>query len=87
MKVSKEMLQLAEHIVDTKADEFKPDEFVDHYEEALAELLKKAGREADRQSGRQSPLTARRQYHRPAEKEHGAGEQTRKEGQGAVAGT
>jgi len=81
------MLQLAEHIVDTKADEFKPDEFVDHYEEALAELLKKS-RQGSRSPKRpQSTLTARRQYHRPAEKEHGAGEQTRKEGQGAVAGT
>ena len=46
IKVSKEMLQLAEHIVDTKAAEFNPSEFVDHYETAVVELLK------EKQSGK-----------------------------------
>ena len=40
IKVSKEMLQLAEHIVDTKAAEFDPSEFIDHYETAVVDLLK-----------------------------------------------
>jgi DNA end-binding protein Ku len=34
------MLKLAEHIIDTKAGHFEPDEFVDRYEVELVELLK-----------------------------------------------
>jgi DNA end-binding protein Ku len=40
-KVAKEMLDLAMHIVDTKAGNFKPDKFEDHYEQALKDLLKR----------------------------------------------
>jgi DNA end-binding protein Ku len=40
-KVSKDMLELAKHIVDTKAGHFKPEKFEDHYEQALRDLLKK----------------------------------------------
>jgi DNA end-binding protein Ku len=44
-KVTKDMLDLAKHIVQTKSGHFKPEKFEDHYEEALKELLakKKAG--------------------------------------------
>jgi DNA end-binding protein Ku len=34
------MLQLAEHILDTKAGDFDPSTFVDHYEEAVVDMLK-----------------------------------------------
>jgi DNA end-binding protein Ku len=40
-KVSKEMLQLAEHILKSKAGDFDPTTFVDHYEEAVVEMLKR----------------------------------------------
>ena len=40
VKIPKDMLQLAEHIVDTKASDFDPSEFVDNYEEAVVEMLK-----------------------------------------------
>jgi len=40
-KIPKDMLDLAAHIVDTKAGHFKPDEFEDRYEDALKDLLKK----------------------------------------------
>jgi DNA end-binding protein Ku len=40
-KVPKDMLDLAKHIVDTKAGHFKPAAFQDHYENALKDLLKK----------------------------------------------
>ena len=40
-KVSKDMLDLAKHIVDSKAGHFKPEKFEDHYEQALKDLLKK----------------------------------------------
>ena len=40
VKVPGEMLKLAEHIVETKAGDFDPSEFVDHYEEAVVDLLK-----------------------------------------------
>jgi DNA end-binding protein Ku len=40
-KIPKDMLELAAHIVETKAGHFAPEEFEDHYEDALKELLKK----------------------------------------------
>jgi len=39
--VPKDMLDLATHIVQTKAGHFKPDEFEDHYENALRDLIKR----------------------------------------------
>jgi len=41
IKVSGEMLKLAEHIVETKTADFDPEEFADHYERAVVDLLKK----------------------------------------------
>ena len=41
IKLAAEIRQLASHIIDTKADHFDPKKFVDHYEEALVELLRK----------------------------------------------
>jgi len=40
-KISKEMLDLALHIIKTKQGHFDPDKFTDRYEDALKELLKK----------------------------------------------
>jgi DNA end-binding protein Ku len=40
-KIPKDMLELASHIVRTKAGHFKPEKFEDHYEDALKDLLKK----------------------------------------------
>jgi DNA end-binding protein Ku len=40
-KIPKDMLELASHIVDTKAGHFDPSKFEDQYEDALKELLKK----------------------------------------------
>jgi DNA end-binding protein Ku len=39
VKVTKEMLELAKHIVETKSGDFKPEKFEDRYENALVELL------------------------------------------------
>ncbi len=39
VKVTKDMLDLANHIVTQKTAEFEPEKFEDHYEEALAELI------------------------------------------------
>jgi DNA end-binding protein Ku len=46
VKITKDMLDLAKHIVDQKSGHFKPDDFEDHYESALVDLIneKKAGR-------------------------------------------
>ena len=41
LKLSKEMLDLATHIVETKAGHFNPAQFEDRYENALIDLLKK----------------------------------------------
>ncbi len=41
VKIAPDMLKLAEHIVEQKEGEFQPDLFVDHYEQALVEILKK----------------------------------------------
>src|SRR5712672_4187646 len=40
-KITKDMLDLATHIVETKSGHFKPEKFEDHYEDALKELLRK----------------------------------------------
>ena len=39
-KIDPEMLELAQHILKTKAGKFDPDSFDDRYEEALAEMVK-----------------------------------------------
>jgi DNA end-binding protein Ku len=41
VKIDREMLKLAEHILNSKKADFDPTEFVDHYEEALVDLLRK----------------------------------------------
>jgi DNA end-binding protein Ku len=41
LKVAPDMLKLAEHILKSKATDFDPSQFVDHYEQALVEMLKK----------------------------------------------
>jgi DNA end-binding protein Ku len=41
MKISKEMLDLAKHIVATKKGHFEPDKFEDRYEAALVDLIQK----------------------------------------------
>jgi DNA end-binding protein Ku len=46
VKVTKDMLDLARHIVNQKAGRFDPEKFEDHYESALIELInqKRAGK-------------------------------------------
>ena len=39
VKVTKDMLDLARHIVTSKAADFEPEKFEDHYEQALADLI------------------------------------------------
>jgi DNA end-binding protein Ku len=41
VKVEPDMLELAQHILQSKATDFDPSQFVDRYEEAVAEMLKK----------------------------------------------
>ena len=40
VKISKDMLELAEHILDTKTEKFDPSKFEDRYESALKALIK-----------------------------------------------
>jgi DNA end-binding protein Ku len=40
-KIPKDMLELASHIVESKSGHFDPEQFEDHYEDALKDLLKK----------------------------------------------
>lgn len=40
LKIQKEMLELAKHIIETKKGEFDPSKFDDRYEAAVAELVK-----------------------------------------------
>jgi DNA end-binding protein Ku len=49
MKIAKDMLALAEHILETKAGEFEPQNFHDRYEDAVVEMLrrKQAGMPAE----------------------------------------
>ncbi len=41
VKVDPEMLKLADHIVESKKGQFDPSQFVDHYEEAVVELIRR----------------------------------------------
>ncbi len=41
LKLPKDMLDLASHIVSNKSGDFDPSHFEDHYENALVDLLKK----------------------------------------------
>jgi DNA end-binding protein Ku len=59
VKVSGEMLKLAEHIVETKSTDFNPAEFVDHYEQAVVDLLKK--KQAGVKITKQTPRLAAQQ--------------------------
>ena len=43
-RVTKDMLDLAAHIIKTKSGHFNPEKFEDHYEWALKELLRKKDR-------------------------------------------
>jgi DNA end-binding protein Ku len=56
-KVPKDMLELANHIVETKTVRFEPEKFQDHYENALIRLLKKkqAGKKVERVAGHEAP--------------------------------
>ena len=60
MKIPGEMLKLAEHILDSKTDEFDPSEFVDAYEDTVVELLKKkqAGKAVGKKAARPPVSTA-----------------------------
>ena len=46
LKVTKDMLDLAKHIVNQKSGRFEPEEFEDHHEIALVDLInqKRAGK-------------------------------------------
>ena len=57
IKVAPDMLKLAEHILETKESDFDPSEFVDHYEEAVVDMLKKkqAGIPAPREQAAPRP--------------------------------
>ncbi len=41
LKVAPDMLKLADHILKSKATDFDPSQFVDHYEQTLVEMLRK----------------------------------------------
>src|SRR5881227_2176633 len=41
VKITRDMLDLAKHIVEQKSGHFEPDQFEDHYEKALQDLLEK----------------------------------------------
>ena len=41
VKVEPDMLKLAQHILQNKATDFDPSQFIDHYEEAVVAMLKK----------------------------------------------
>jgi DNA end-binding protein Ku len=52
-KIPKDMLELASHIVETKAGHFEPEKFEDQYEHALKELIRKSGKPIERPERRE----------------------------------
>jgi DNA end-binding protein Ku len=81
-RIPKDMLDLASHIVESKAGRFEPERFEDQYEDALKELLKK------KQSGQKIETPREREpskvvnlmdaLRRSVETERGAGGERRK---------
>ena len=57
MKVTRDMLDLAKHIVEKKSGAFEPDKFEDHYESALIDLINKK-RSGVRPTAKAAPKTA-----------------------------
>jgi DNA end-binding protein Ku len=55
VKVAPDMLKLADHILKSKATDFDPSQFVDHYELALLEMLKKKQAGIAVSRGREAP--------------------------------
>ena len=55
VKITKDMLELAKHIVESKAGHFKPAKFEDHYEAALQDLLRKSRRASRLRRRRKAP--------------------------------
>ncbi len=63
VKVTKDMLDLAQHIVERKSASFEPEKFEDHYESALIDLInQKRSGHADSGQGR---AEIKRQCHQP----------------------
>jgi DNA end-binding protein Ku len=56
VKVTKDMLDLAKHIVETKSGSFEPEKFDDHYEAALIDLINKK-RSGIRPTAKAAPKT------------------------------
>jgi DNA end-binding protein Ku len=83
-KIPKDMLELAQHIVKSKAGHFHPEKFEDQYEDALKELLKKkqAGEkiEAPREPTPAKVVNLMDALRASVQAEHGGGER-RKTGQ------
>jgi DNA end-binding protein Ku len=86
-RIPKDMLELAQHIVKSKAGHFHPDKFEDHYEDALKELLKKKQHgekiEAPREPTSAKVVNLLDALRRSVEGEHAGGE--RKTGRRASA--
>src|SRR6478735_6697952 len=51
VKITKDMLDLAKHIVQQKSGHFEPEKFEDHYEAALTDLINKKGEGARKEGG------------------------------------
>src|ERR1700712_1081186 len=56
VKITKDMLDLAKHIVEQKSGSFEPDRFEDHYESALIDLINKK-RNGIKSSAKAAPKT------------------------------
>lgn len=57
VEITKELLDLASHIIDTKTGKFEPGEFKDRYQDAVAELIraKQTGHPVPTEKGEQRP--------------------------------
>ena len=81
-KIPKDMLDLASHIVESKAGHFEPERFEDQYEDALKELLKKkqSGQkiEAPREREPSKVVNLMDALRRSVETERGGGGERRK---------
>ncbi|HEY7230798.1 MAG TPA: Ku protein [Pseudolabrys sp.] len=81
IKIKKDMLELAQHIVETKSGHFEPEEFEDHYEAALRDLIAKKSKglkiEAPERGEPAKVINLMDALRKSVRSEQGAGKKTR----------
>jgi DNA end-binding protein Ku len=90
IKVSKDMMDLAQHIVKTRSGHFEPEKFEDHYEAALREIIEKKSKglkiEAPKERASNKVINLMDALRQSAKAERPAGKHSPKRGKKRIEG-